>query len=256
MENKVLFRKAFQGFNKEDVVSYIDKISKDTNRIIAEKDACINELNQNATQAQSRIQELEQRCVQMENHENEIALQSQEQINFLKDRIQQLEAELEQKSDCHNDADSELVCELKHKLEESENARNDLAKQLESYKEIDGVQRDIGNIIMKSEKRASEIVARAKSEAETMMSQATRDFEQTVQRRIKACCDIADTFDKGKQDIDLAHRTLCEKLDSIKSAVDAFYNTLEMSRKIVHENVDSIKNTASNTQNELAQDNK
>lgn len=243
MDNRVLFRTALGGFNKEDVVTYIEKINKDTNRMLSEKDAEIKSLSARVEDAEKLVRASEERGLELEKEQQASLEKHADEIRALNERIAALEKELAEKA--AKDAASSVVTEReqvdlqKYNAVLAENAS--LAKQLELYKEFDGVQRDLGTIMIKAEKNAAEIVAKAKKDADETVREAARVSDEITERRITACAQIAENFDRSKSSMDEVHHILCEKLDGMKSAVDAFYSTLEMSRKIVHENVDEIK---------------
>lgn len=248
MDNKALFRTSMGGFKKEDVVSYIDKLSKDTNRMLAHKDTEIKELNTRVDEAENKVSQLEKRCEELEmtaNEKTSEASSKDAQIKILNEEIALLKAELEEKSKItqqhQNAADSQDYKALEQKYDALAAEKSAVDKKLESYRDIEGVQRDLGTILMKAEKSAAEIIAKAKKDAENMINEASRISDEITQRRIKACTDIADTFDRGKITMDKAHCDMCEQLEKIKSAVDAFYVTVETGRKVVHECVSSVK---------------
>ncbi len=236
MDNKVLFRKAFQGFNKEDVVSYIEKISKDTNGMLAQKDAEIKNLTARNDECEKKACELSEKLAQNE----EIIAQKDDEIKALKEKNAELEEMLAAQS-AVQEIVPDVECEQKYQalLSEKEN----LQKQLEMYKEFESVQRDLGSIIIKAEKSAAEIIAKAKSEAEAVIADAQAKCNQITDRKIKACRHIADSFDKSKEGMDHTHHALCENLDTIKRAVEDFYSSLEEGNKIVHENVNTMTDT-------------
>lgn len=243
MDNRVLFRTALRGFNKEDVVTYIDKISKDTNRMLSEKDAQIKSLNSRIDEAEAARRDCESRETELKREKSEADRKYEKEICTLNERIAALEKELSENATATPalPENNREYIQLSEKYNALLAENGSLAKQLELYKEFDGVQRDLGTIIIKAEKNAAEIVAKAKKEADETISEAARVSDEITERRIRACAQIAENFDRSKSSMDDVHHVLCEKLDGMKSAVDAFYSALEMSRKIVHENVDEIK---------------
>lgn len=240
MENKALFRTAFQGFKKEDVVAYIDQLSRDTNRMLAEKEAEIKELRAQLTGADDKCIAAEKKCEEMS---AQLAGKGSE-ICRLNDKVRQLEEELSAAHAKTEMPEGAVTVEVFEALEKEYNGavaeKKALAKQLEVYREFDGVQRDLGTIIIKAEKNAAEIIAQAKKKSDDMISEALRTAQEITDKKIKICAEIAETFDSSKSNMDKAHRTLCENLDTIKSAVDTFYNSLESGRRVVHENVDAV----------------
>ena len=248
MDNKALFRTSMGGFKKEDVVSYIDKLSKDTNRMLARKDAEIKELNTRVSEAENKASQLEKRCEELEKTANEKTSEASSkdaQIKALSDEIALLKIELEEKSKItqqnQNVTDSQDYKALEQKYNALAAEKAEADKQLEAYRDIEGVQRDLGTILMKAEKSAAEIIAKAKKDAEIMIDEASRISDEITQRRIKACTDIADTFDRSKINMEKAHCDMCEQIEKIKSAVDAFYSSVETGRKVVHECASSVK---------------
>ncbi len=252
MDNKALFRTAMRGFNKEDVVAYIDKLSRDTNRMLAEKDARIKSLAEDAENANEACRGFESKAAELENQIHSAAREHEAELEALRAKIAELEKALEensaQNSDSSNISESEYALLEKYNAVLAENSnlsaeKSSLLKQLEVYKEFEGVQRDLGTIIIKAEKNAAEIVAKAKKDAEAMINEAIHVTEELTDRRIKACAQIADSFERSKSSIDEAYRTLNEKLDDIKGSAAAFYTSLEDSERIVHQNVDEMTGT-------------
>ncbi|MBE6689216.1 MAG: hypothetical protein E7588_08100 [Ruminococcaceae bacterium] len=248
MDNKVLFRTTMGGFKKEDVISYIEKLSSDTNRMLAEKDDEIRQLKSRLEIIEKHVEVVEKKCSEAEQAEQMAKGEAQEakrQADDYAEKIQLLELEVQDALTRAAQPADVFDTEEYKQLEEKYNAvvarSAQLEKQLEGYRDFDGVQRDLGTILIKAEKSASEITAKAKNDAQAMIDEAARVSDEITEKRIKACTAIADTFDKGKIAMDEAHCNICRQLENIKEALDAFYGSVETGRKAVHECVNSVK---------------
>ena len=256
MENKAFFRTSFRGFKKEDVIAYIDKMSKDAARASAEKNDEMKTLADGLSAAESRICALESK---IENAEKELTAKVGE-LSEKDLKIKDLEEKLTEALSCACEESSEKTVELEIKCEaleaensgykekcnalESENA--ELEKKIAEYKELDSVHHELGTIIMRAEKSASDIVSRAQQESEQTVAHALKQSEEAIQRRVEACARIAQSFETGRENIDESCQIMLENLDAAKRAVDMFYASLEASSKVFKDSMSSVNNEIAN----------
>ena len=247
MDNKVLFRTAFQGFKKEDVVAYIDKISKDTKAMLDEKDNEIKDLRGIADEKDSEISALNEKLKLMEAQLAE-ALRKDDEIASLKQQLDQKEFELARAMQKTEMPEGAVTAEVFEALEKEYNnavsRSSALEKQLEVYREFDGVQKDLGTIIIKAEKNASEIIAKAKSEAQDMVDAANAEARDAIDRKLSVCKELTERFEHSRHEMEAAHRAVCEKLDGIRNSAEAFYDALQQSDAKIHETVNNVASAA------------
>ena len=238
MVNKVLFRTAFQGFKKEDVVAYIDKMSKDTKMMLDEKEGEVNRIRAIAEEKDGEIAALNEKCARLEAQLAEAA-QKDSEIASLKEQLDEKEFELARAMQRTEMPEGAVTAEVFGALEREYNhaitLNNALEKQLEVYREFDGVQKDLGTIIIKAEKNASEFIAKAKREAQDMVDAANAEAREAIDRKIRICKDLTDRFENSRADMENAHRTVCEKLESMRNSADVFYDALQQSNVKIHE---------------------
>ena len=250
MKNKVLFRTAFRGFNKIDVASYIEKFSNETGRTIAEKDEEIKALSDKAAEMDGKLFELEEKKAKLENELTE----KSEELKAKDELIKELEAKIAQMTDNAESfnmqkesaaEDTKRISELEERVKVLEEENIGLSKKLEEYKEIDSIHHELGTIIMRAEKSASDIISKAQREADETIASALKKSEEALERRIEACTRIAQSFEHGRAHIDESCQRMLENLDAAKKAVDMFYASLESGGKVLSDNISSVSDTIS-----------
>ena len=198
------FRSAFNGFNREDVVNYIEYIS-------AKHTAEVNQLNseieylkgkqpagaqEDTTALQSRIAELEARCAELEQAEAPAA-NTQE----LENRCAQLEAQLKQFQDEKAQADAATATQQNH-----------VEQELEAYRRAERVER------MAQERAAlTEQIARENAQH---TEQVAKEYADLIYAQANAAlADATVKVDTAAGEINRLVEQAMQQLSQLQSAV-------------------------------------
>ena len=163
------FRTALSGFNREDVVRYIDYINtkhaSEVEQLNSEKQSLMEELEELRQQQDlaSRVAQLEERCMELEQL-NMNAAEALEEANEKADRLQE-ELEL-----CAAQRDEAMV--------KQETARNVAAEELEAYRRAERMERS-------AKERAGQLYRQATgtlAEATEHVDKAAEQFRLIAER--------------------------------------------------------------------------
>ena len=149
-ESKVVFKESFKGFNKEDVIKFIEKQAEDHEKAINESELRIERMNRQCIESTDKITALSARIAQLEEtiagegFEGEAS--NGDAVKRLQDRIDELEAQLNSQQESDEPKSAETV-----------------------YEEIS---QKMGKMIFSAEQTAKEIVDSANAKSEATINEA------------------------------------------------------------------------------------
>ena len=163
------FRTALNGFNREDVVRYIDYMNtvhaSEMEQLNNEKQALQEEIAELKEQQNlaSRVAELEERCMELE----QLNMNATEELETAQEQIAKLQEELEQ---CAQQRDEAMT--------KQEAAKNVAAEELEAYRRAERMERS-------AKERAGQLYRQATgtlAEATTHVDKAAEQFNEIALR--------------------------------------------------------------------------
>lgn len=203
MENQILFKKAaFGGFERTSVLEYIDYLN-------AAARAANDELRVQLDQALSSRVELGTMLIEAKKSNESLQeqyLQIKEEKDKLADRISLLENEIL----TSHDNESQHKREVLFEQEKNQRLRAKIQELEECGKHYDDMSAQVGNVIMRAQASANQIVEEARWESEELIKNNSAMIE-TV------CSD---------------YQSLCEKIESLQN--DASLATQEYNQRLAN----------------------
>ena len=222
MENNIFKGSLFGGFNRQDVMNYIEKASRESAVLLQEKDAQISALEQQVRQLsaqqkalQEELQQTKQSCEQANDalataHENWLSTQAA--LQEAQARSQQDAQELQRLS-----AAAEA---LQAEVEEYHTLKNNIAEV-----EVDAKHR-AATIVAEAEKEARTLVQKAREQAENILQEAGAQAEKT---RSEANAAAAAVRQRADQHAVLTRQQLNALLSSCRAQYEALMETYKAS---------------------------
>ena len=237
MSNKAFFRTALGGFNKQDVIKSIEKLSEDTNRIVSEKETEIKELRETLCENDKKISELQESLSQKDKAISE----KDSEIASLSDKVSELELSLEEAKNVPVNTDDsdykKMYEELLQEITVLRSEKDQLEKSMSTYKEMDIVHHELGTILMRAEKTAREIVSEAKNKAENILSEAKKASDEIFANRRDVCERVKKSFDNSREDIQNVCNNMLSHLENARKSVETFRTSLEIGSKTVNDDM-------------------
>jgi len=206
MANTGTFRSAINGFNRQDVMDYLESASQRYEALKKER----NELDRMRTEQQARVKELESIQEEAAAIKEQAAQETAEalaQLRAKEEECEGLRASLEAVTRERDDAlarptEDPAVAEalrsevsaLQARLAEIEAKQAETVRKAEEY---DSMRDRIATLELNASRRAADIEEAARSEARALLEQAE---QQAGELRAKAEQDAADLLDRTRQE--------------------------------------------------------
>ena len=228
--DSIVFRKAFKGYNKEDVNAYILKISQK----VAEKDGEIERLEkengENKLRREAAETLLTEESGKLEQKEKEIAI--------LKEEIELLKAEAEKNAFDPEPLKKENE-ELKAKLKDAEDViaecKKTVEETFEKTKQYDTLSGKLGEVMMKANAQAEAIITDAETRAKQKYDEMLDESKENVSSLNEKYS--ARIFDRT--------RDLLKKLDDVVTESAVFKAEIDVS---LSEDIENRKNSGGDAQ--------
>lgn len=196
MEQQAIFKKQFRGFDKAQVLTYIDGQTSDYHKTLAEKDAAIADLHAQLDEQAARAASLsEERDVAVKNYEKQLDEHSRvlETMKNLGEEYGRLKKEIAEKNIRLRE------CESRLSVYETDRLKNEFTKK------------QIADAYIAAQQGARDILDGAKKEAEkeTATARRERDF-------------LMAQVGKLREEVDRLKDRLKDTLDEIEDRVDEF----------------------------------
>ena len=206
MANTGTFRSAINGFNRQDVMDYLESASQRYEALKKER----NELDRMRTEQQARVKELEgiqEEAAAIKEQAAQETAEALAQLRAKEEECESLRASLEAVTRERDDAlarptEDPAVAEalrsevsaLKARLAEIEAKQAETVRKAEEY---DSMRDRIATLELNASRRAADIEEAARSEARSLLEQAE---QQAGELRAKAEQDAADLLDRTRQE--------------------------------------------------------
>ena len=206
MANTGTFRSAINGFNRQDVMDYLESASQRYEALKKER----NELDRMRTEQQARVKELEgiqEEAAAIKEQAAQETAEALAQLRAKEEECESLRASLEAVTRERDDAlarptEDPAVAEalrsevsaLKARLAEIEAKQAETVRKAEEY---DSMRDRIATLELNASRRAADIEEAARSEARALLEQAE---QQAGELRAKAEQDAADLLDRTRQE--------------------------------------------------------
>ena len=206
MANTGTFRSAINGFNRQDVMDYLESASQRYEALKKER----NELDRMRTEQQARVKELEgiqEEAAAIKEQAAQETAEALAQLRAKEEECESLRASLEAVSRERDDAlarptEDPAVAEalrsevsaLQARLAEIEAKQAETVRKAEEY---DSMRDRIATLELNASRRAADIEEAARSEARALLEQAE---QQAGELRAKAEQDAADLLDRTRQE--------------------------------------------------------
>ena len=206
MANTGTFRSAINGFNRQDVMDYLESASQRYEALKKER----NELDRMRTEQQARVKELEgiqEEAAAIKEQAAQETAEALAQLRAKEEECESLRASLEAVTRERDDAlarptEDPAVAEalrsevsaLQARLAEIEAKQADTVRKAEEY---DSMRDRIATLELNASRRAADIEEAARSEARALLEQAE---QQAGELRSKAEQDAADLLDRTRQE--------------------------------------------------------
>lgn len=206
MANTGTFRSAINGFNRQDVMDYLESASQRYEALKKER----NELDRMRTEQQARVKELEgiqEEAAAIKEQAAQETAEALAQLRAKEEECESLRASLEAVTRERDDAlarptEDPAVAEalrsevsaLQARLAEIEAKQAETVRKAEEY---DSMRDRIANLELNASRRAADIEEAARSEARALLEQAE---QQAGELRAKAEQDAADLLDRTRQE--------------------------------------------------------
>ena len=206
MANTGTFRSAINGFNRQDVMDYLESASQRYEALKKER----NELDRMRTEQQARVKELEsiqEEAAAIKEQASQETAEALAQLRAKEEECESLRASLEAVTRERDDAlarptEDPAVAEalrsevsaLKARLAEIEAKQAETVRKAEEY---DSMRDRIATLELNASRRAADIEEAARSEARSLLEQAE---QQAGELRSKAEQDAADLLDRTRQE--------------------------------------------------------
>lgn len=206
MANTGTFRSAINGFNRQDVMDYLESASQRYEALKKER----NELDRMRTEQQARVKELEgiqEEAAAIKEQAAQETAEALAQLRAKEEECESLRASLEAVTRERDDAlarptEDPAVAEalrsevsaLQARLAEIEAKQAETVRKAEEY---DSMRDRIATLELNASRRAADIEEAARSEARALLEQAE---QQAGELRAKAEQDAADLLDRTRQE--------------------------------------------------------
>lgn len=243
--NKVLLKTSFfGGFNKKEVLSYIDNL-REQNRVMGQElETHINEVSTARSELTEQVSSFESKISEMERQLDERSSKIKEltgMIDSLKDEIgDERKKNVEQKMELQKQCDTNKLLEAR-------------AKQFEfKAKRYDDVSAQIGDIMLEAKQNAREAIERAENEAQEIKGDAVITTRRITAEMKNMRADLVEV----RRQIEQMLGGLNSKLDEIDSMIakitppddfEELYAVEPLESNSVF-NFDEVKENASNPQ--------
>lgn len=215
MDNERIFKNQLFGFDKKDVLDYIDATNKTAMEVEQNLNNRVNALSEERQSLRSQLDEFETKMQLLEKRiEDEKTV-----IDQLTGKVSELNDIIRQKNDIIDRKNREFEMELAEK----KRLRNAAFELEEKSKKYDEVATRIGNVMLEAEKNAGEIIDKARNKAESL------DLDT------KAAAETFDTdLDELKQNIVDLKASLHTTMTTIEIQLDALNDSIEIAKSKIN----------------------
>ena len=217
MDNERIFKNQLFGFDKKDVLDYIDA----TNRTAMEAEQNLNNrVNALSEERQSLRTQLDEFETKMQLLEKRIE-DEKNVIDQLTGKVSELNDIIRQKNDIIDRKNREFEMELAEK----KRLRNAAFELEEKSKKYDEVATRIGNVMLEAEKNAVTIIDRAKNKAESLdldTKTAAETFDNDLDELKKNISDLKTSLHTTMTTIEIQLDTLNNSIEIAKSKLSAY----------------------------------
>lgn len=219
--NRSFRNAAIGGFNKEDVLNYIDEMTENTRTLEAglknqlnSLTASRNDLTNKVSNFEERVKELEQQLGQERSNLRELASLRDQLYVELQVKQQELDTAVSRREKDISDCEREIAMYLEEKRRMAE----ELSKVREKENKYDEIQKDLKRIRIDAESDAFRMVEEAKVQSMEAVS-VVDDVKVEI-----------DTFKQDigqiRSDLDIGTDTLRDRLDSLYYTLDSYVQKL------------------------------
>lgn len=217
MDNERIFKNQLFGFDKKDVLDYIDA----TNRTAMEAEQNLNNrVNALSEERQSLRNQLDEFETKMQLLEKRIE-DEKNVIDQLTGKVSELNDIIRQKNDIIDRKNREFEMELAEK----KRLRNAAFELEEKSKKYDEVATRIGNVMLEAEKNAVTIIDKAKNKAESLdldTKTAAETFDNDLDELKKNISDLKTSLHTTMTTIEIQLDTLNNSIEIAKSKLSAY----------------------------------
>ena len=225
MDNHI-FRGAALGFNRQDVMEYIEKVQRDAEARIAELAAQLDEVRQECDASRQALED----CAQERDRLGDELADLKERYEAEQSARSTAETESAQQKNRLRDLESENI-RLTGQVDEMKRRMGDLRREKErlTQLELDAHQRSdellaqtqtqADEILAAADVKAANIQAEAQTLADVLLSETRRQIQASVERSeglLRSCESVAAHVSSELQKIDVAVTQLPVGLDSLK----------------------------------------
>lgn len=223
------FRTAINGFHRQDVVSYITEAAKNANAVKAERDILDSKLREQSQESERLSLELEaEKASSAELSRKNEALQkklaaleaelkhSKAELAAQKEELELLKLDTEENNQTRQDIAS-LSSENTALKQDNQKLREQLKLSLDKAAEYDMLKERMLSLELNASRRAVEIEAEAKQEAESLLSSARLRADEMEQNRLAMLADYRTRFSALSETASELFVQLDGKLEAIRT---------------------------------------
>ena len=220
----MLFRKALNGYNKNDVNDYIENMSLRAKKREEELEAKISQLEKTLDEAEKRAEEAEKRDF------SEEAAVYEKKLSELEQKINECEKITEAKSEYIEKLESSLeekdkeISECSARLSDAEKSIKEADELSDKAKQYDNLSRRLGEIMLNAGNTAEKIVSDANDKASALLADASKKRDhclEVLKKYTEKYCDKLGevTVASAQERLDRIHSEMAEFEASITRSV-------------------------------------
>ena len=217
-----LFSSAFRGFDREEVVAYIDELNRATQNAAAQNEARIAELS-------GEIASLKQVDEQNANLRKQ-ALENKAQLDEAAEEIERLKNDAENQRLAISAAGERalaLEAEVERLKTELAAEQRKAAAMEENAKEYDSMLADVGGILSTARRKAEDLISEAGKRAEQIVGAAEQQAKAQANKLLSESDEkVAENMKKVKY-LYRRQDELAELFKEHKAKVDSFFTSLQ-----------------------------
>ncbi len=217
MDNERIFKSQLFGFDKKDVLDYIDATNKTAMEAEQNLNNRVNALTEERQSLRTQLDEFESKMQQLEKRIED----EKNVIDQLTGRVSELNDIIRQKNDIIDRKNREFEMELAEK----KRLRNAAIELEEKSKKYDEVATRIGNVMLEAEKNAGDIIDRAKNKAESLdidTKTAAETFDSDLDELKKNISDLKTSLHTTMTTIEIQLDALNDSIEIAKSKISAY----------------------------------
>ena len=217
MDNERIFKSQLFGFDKKDVLDYIDATNKTAMEAEQNLNNRVNALSEERQSLRTQLDEFENKMQLLEKRIEE----EKNVIDQLTGKVSELNDIIRQKNDIIDRKNREFEMELAEK----KRLRNAAIELEEKSKKYDEVATRIGNVMLEAEKNACTIIDKAKDKAESLdldTKTAAEIFDSDLDELKKNISDLKANLHTTMTTIEIQLDTLNNSIEIAKSKLNAY----------------------------------